>query len=128
MSRDIEEKLYMGTNGKEDQENDPLLKLQLITKKNVKRFNTTRERGKGLTDASGISGISNITAEEERYKEMRRDRKTEGFKSMNIRAKKLLNKGDEMKKVYTHSNVSASSPNKHSKTELSIVSPKLHKT
>ena len=104
----------------------PLLKLQAVhadAKKTLKRSPASRERSKG---SQVEYRIPLVKFEEDRYKEMRRDRKKESFKSMNIRSKKLRSKPDGIRKAYT-TDISASSPFRASRTEISNHSPKSHK-
>jgi len=106
-----------------------VIKLQTMNsnsehKKSHKRLFASRERGKVGTREINVEPVTMM--QEENYKEMRRDRKKDTYKSLNIRTKKLSNKLDELKKVYT-SNLSVSSPTRINKAELSTFSPKHYK-
>lgn len=103
---------------------DPVNRLQLVSKKSLKKANSSQERPKpALSERSEF--VRNMEAE--RYKELKKDRKKETIKSVNIRGKKLSGKDANTNRLHTNS-LSVSSPTRNSNIEFTMVSPKLHKT
>lgn len=128
MSKDISKDDHHLVNKFENQDPGPVIKLQAMSAGH-KKSSKSRERGKALP--VGITGtepgLVDMVMDEEKYKEMRRDRKKDSFKSVNLRTKKITSKPDDIKKNYT-SNLSLSSPPRNSRNNLSHVSPGQFKT